>query len=292
MSQLSDSAEVRVVVIGTGEMGAAVGRRLREGGARVTTSLKGRSAASIERVERAGIKVIDNDNLLVRDADFVLSIVPPGVAIEVGQRYKAPLLRAAASPIFVECNAIAPSTTRRVEAILGGVRFIDAGIIGGPPAIDTQDPAKGPRIYASGAGANDLMRLAKYGLDIAVLDAPVGAASALKLAYAGMTKGFTALATAMVNAALREGLADALRAELVRTQPQFLARLERFIPDMFPKAYRWVAEMEQIAEFVGDDREGATIYEGASLLYEWIASELNSGHSDSIEALVQFCRKK
>jgi putative dehydrogenase len=107
-----------------------------------------------------------------------------------------------------------------------------------------------------------------------------------------MTKGFMALATTMVNAAAREGLADALRAELSRTQPGFLARLERSIPDMFPKAYRWVAEMEQIAEFVGSTREGANIYDGAARLYEWIASELERGNSDSIEALGEFCKKK
>ena len=290
MSTASDT--VRVAVIGAGEMGAAVGRRLRECGATVMTSLKGRSAASIERVKGAGIKVLDHDNLLVRDADFVLSIVPPGVAVEVAQRLLEPILRAGAKAIFVECNAIAPSTTRRIEEILRGVRFIDAGIIGGPPAAGTQDPAKSPRFYASGADAYELMRLAKYGLDIAVLDAPVGAASALKLAYAGMTKGFTALATAMVNAASREGLADALRAELSRTQPGFLARLERSVPDMFPKAYRWVAEMEQIAEFIGGDREGARIYDGAARLYEWIASELDRGNSAGIEALKKFSTQK
>ena len=292
MSTSNQAPAVRVAVIGAGEMGAAVGRRLRECGATVMTSLKGRGAASIERVRRAGIEVVEDDNRLVRDAEFVMSIVPPGVAIEIAQRFRDPMLLADAKPIFVECNAIAPATTRRIEEILRGVRFMDAGIIGGPPAAGTQDPAKGPRFYASGADANELKRLARCGLDIAVLDAPVGAASALKLAYAGMTKGFTALATTMVNAAAREGLADALRAELSRTQPGFLARLERSIPDMFPKAYRWVAEMEQIAEFVGSAREGANIYEGAARLYEWIVSELERGNSDSIEALGEFCKKK
>jgi putative dehydrogenase len=281
---------VRIVVIGAGEMGAAVARRLRECGATVMTSPKGRSAASIERIMHAGIEGVDDDHLLVREADFVMSIVPPGVAVEVAQRFREPLLEAKAKPIFVECNAIAPATTRRIEEILRGARFIDASIIGGPPAAGTQDPAKGPRFYASGAEASELERLAKYGLDIAVLDAPIGAASALKLAYAGMTKGFTALATAMVNAASREGLADALRAELSRTQPGFLTRLERSIPDMFPKAYRWVAEMEQISDFIGAEREGANIYIGMARLYEWVASELNGRDSQNIEALAEFCR--
>jgi len=292
MSASVDSRQIRVTIIGAGEMGAAVARRLHESGAKVMTSLAGRSPASIERVRRAGIEGVDDDHLLVRDADFVLSIVPPGVAVEVARRFRDPILRANAKPIFVECNAIAPTTTRRIEEILHGTRLIDAGIIGGPPTAGTQDPAQGPRIYASGADAHELARLTKYGLDIAVLDGPVGAASALKLAYAGMTKGFTALATAMVNAASREGLADALRAELSRTQPGFLARMERSIPDMLPKAHRWVAEMEQIAEFIGEEREGANIYRGAASLYEWIASELNTGNRTGIKALTQFCKKK
>jgi putative dehydrogenase len=292
MSPAPEAKAVRVGVIGAGEMGAAVARRLHENGAKVRISLQGRSAASVARVRRGGLEGTDDDDLLAADADFIMSIVPPGVAIEVARRFREPLLRANAKPLFVECNAIAPATTRRIEEILHGARFIDAGIIGGPPVAGTQDPAKGPRFYASGPDANQLMRLANYGLDIAVLDAPVGAASALKLAYAGMTKGFTALATAMVHAASREGLADALRAELSRTQPHFLARLERSIPDMLPKAHRWVAEMEQIAEFIGDEREGANIYEGAARLYEWIAAELNGVDSAGIGALKDFSKRK
>ena len=285
-------AETNVAIIGAGEMGAAVGRRLRECGARVVTSLRGRSAASIERIRRTGIEVIDDDSTLADDADFILSIVPPGVAVEAARRYRDIAQRSARKPFFVECNAIAPATTRRIEETFRGMRFIDAGIIGGPPAAGTQDPAKGPRFYASGKFAPELMRLATYGVDIAVLDGPIGAASALKLAYAGMTKGFIALAAAMIHAASREGLADALRNELARTQPGYLTRAERALPDMFPKAYRWVAEMEQIAEFIGDDREGAALYGGMARLYEWIASELVRGNSPDIAALAEFCNKK
>ncbi len=175
-------------------------------------------------------------------------------------------------PVFVECNAISPATCRRIRELLDPTTFIDAGIIGGPPVAGTQDPAKGPRFYASGADARLLTRLASFGLDVAILDGPVGVASGLKLSYAGLTKGFTALCATMLGAAEREGLADALRSELARSQPSFLARMERALPDMRPKAYRWVAEMRQIAEFVGSPDDGATIYEGAALLYQRIAS--------------------
>ncbi len=268
-----------VAIVGAGEMGAAVGGRLREAGARVLTSLAGRSAQSAARVRSAGLEVVNDDDLLVRDASFVLSIVPPGVAVEVAERLGGPLSRAQARPIYVECNAISPATCRRIRDLLAATSFIDAGIIGGPPIAGTQDPTKGPRFYASGVDAPRLTRLGGFGLDIAILDGPVGAASGLKLCYAGLTKGFTALCATMLGAAAREGLADALRAELARSQPNFLARLDRAVPAMRPKAYRWVAEMQEIAEFVGGPDDGAMIYDGAARLYQRIANDQDTRRS-------------
>jgi 3-hydroxyisobutyrate dehydrogenase-like beta-hydroxyacid dehydrogenase len=271
---MSDRDSLTVAIVGTGEMGAAVGRRLHEAGARVVTSLAGRSAESVARVRSAGLEIADDDDSLVRGASFVLSIVPPGVAIEVAERLRGPISRADEPPVFVECNAISPATCRHICDLLDATtHFIDAGIIGGPPAAGTQDPAKGPRFYASGRDAYLMTRLASFGLDIAVLDGPVGAASGLKLSYAGLTKGFTALCATMLAAAERDGLGDALRAELARSQPGFLARLDRAVPAMRPKAYRWVAEMRQIAEFVGAPEDGATIYEGAAQLFQRVADD-------------------
>jgi putative dehydrogenase len=288
----ADDHAMTIALIGAGEMGAAVGRRLRECGARVLTSVAGRSASSAARVRDAQLDVAADDDALVRDAGVVLSIVPPGVASAVAERLREPLRRARSQPVFVECNAIAPATTRRIAAILETVSFVDGGIIGGPPRAGTQDPAQGPRFYVSGPQANRVTRLADFGLDIAVLDGPVGAASGLKLAYAGLTKGFTALAAAMVNAAARDGLADALRVELARTQPEILARLDRFVPQMFPKAYRWVAEMAQIAEFVGRPADGAAIYDGAARLYEELAAQFAGDTSAvGLERLMAFCKR-
>ena len=290
---VSADGRVTVAVIGAGEMGSAVGRRLRKMGVRVITELKGRSEQSTRRVADAGLEVIDDDQLLVDEANFILSIVPPGVACAVADRFRGPLCRTECKPTFVECNAIAPKTVHRIETILSetGCGFVDAGIIGGPPPID--DLVKGPRFYASGPHAQMFAGLAQYGLDIAVLEAPIGAASALKLSYAGLTKGFTALGAAMVGAAAREHLADALRAELARTQPDMLVRLERFIPGMFPKAYRWIAEMEQIADFAGEEGKGATIYQGAARLYGQIAAEFEGDQpSERLSALTSFCKQR
>src|SRR5208282_1089869 len=110
----------------------------REAGARVVTSLAGRSADSAARVRIAVLEVVNDDDLLVRDASFVLSIVPPGVAVEVAERLRGPLGRARVKPVYVECNAISPATSRRICDLLAPTSLIDAGIIGGPPPAGTQ----------------------------------------------------------------------------------------------------------------------------------------------------------
>jgi 3-hydroxyisobutyrate dehydrogenase-like beta-hydroxyacid dehydrogenase len=284
---------VTIAVIGAGEMGSAVGRRLHAMGARVITELMGRSEQSARRAAEAGLEVVNDDQSLVSPANFVLSIVPPGVACAVAERFRIPLSRTERKPLFVECNAISPQTVGRIEEILGetGCSFVDAGIIGGPPPSD--DLSTGPRIYASGRYAQTFASLGQYGLDIFVLEGPIGAASALKLAYAGLTKGFTALGSAMVGAAARHHLADALRSELARSQPDMLIRLERFLPAMLPKAHRWVAEMEQIADFAGDENKGASLYQGAARIYRQITDELEAEpSSDWVSALTAFCRHR
>ena len=282
-----------IAIVGAGDMGAAVGRRLRESGARVITTLKGRSAASVERVRDANLKIVDDDDLLIAESALVLSIVPPGEAMVVAERFRGPLMRVAVKPIFVECNAVSPATVRRIADLLAPTRcgFIDAGIIGGPP----RSGGKGtePRFYASGENAHELMKLRDFGLDVAIVEGGIGAASALKMSYAGLTKGLIAVGAAMFGAASRAGCAAALHEELARSQPQLLAMLTAMIPRMYSKAYRWVAEMEQIAEFVGGDATGGKIYVGAARLYEHLAAdfEQNRDSAESIAALNAFCRE-
>src|SRR5439155_750591 len=88
---------------------------------------------------------------------------------------------------FVDGNAVAPATTRAIGEIVtaGGAHFVDGGIIG-PPA----RKAGGTRLYLSGPDAADVAAHFKSSLlEAIVLDGPVGAASAIKMAYAGWNKG-------------------------------------------------------------------------------------------------------
>ncbi len=270
-----------VGIVAAGSMGAAVGARLAARGARVLTSLEGRSEASRTRAHAAGM-IGATDAELAR-ADFLLSIVPPAAALTFAERMAPSLTASVRPPCFVDCNAVSPATAERIGSRIAatGAPFVDAGIIGPPP----RDGAAGPNFYASGEHAARFKTLAAYGLDIRILEAPIGAASALKMCYAGITKGLIAVGTAMLLAATRGGVADALRAELEESQPQLIASFRRTIPAMFPKAWRWVAEMQEIAAFAGEDAAGtgaaaAGIYCGAAELYARLAQDVAAGGAE------------
>jgi 3-hydroxyisobutyrate dehydrogenase-like beta-hydroxyacid dehydrogenase len=267
-------------------MGAGVGKRLTEHGIRVLTSLAGRSAETAQRAAAAGMLAASDEE--VAAADFILSIVPPADALDLAQRFVPALSASNSKPIFVECNAVNPTTVERVAATIAptGSPFVDCGIIGAPPSPGDA----GPRFYASGPHAARLAVLRDHGLDVRVLGGTITAASALKMSYAGITKGTQAIGAAMLLAATRADSADALFAELGESQPAMLAWLKRGLSRMPPKAYRWVAEMHEIADFAADDPAAHAIYTGAARLYEQIAEDF-AGEKKDVNALAEFLSK-
>ena len=268
---------MRVAVVAAGQMGAGVGGRLAQHGAEVWTVLEGRSADSRGRARAAGMRDVPLTQL--SQCDFVLSIVPPASAAQFAESAAASLAAAERKPVFVDCNAVCPDTAEAIGEMLcaQGVPFVDAGIIGLPPSAD----AAGPNFYASGPEARGFAALARFGLSVRVLEAPVGAASALKMSYAGITKGLTAAAVTMILAAERAQVLEALHRELAESQAPLLAGLARSIPAMFPKAYRWVAEMQEIAEYAHTEAGAARLFAGASELYERIAADVAGPRHES-----------
>src|SRR5215813_14276009 len=246
-------------VVAQGTMGSGVGRRLRDSGAEVRTLLSGRSPASVERAKTAGMVAAANEKELLDGADFFLSILPPGEAEPLAERLAPALKALARKPVYIDCNAVSPQTAIRIGDIIAptGADFVDGGIIGGPPR-----PGYSPTIYASGPTAGQTAVLRDWGIDWRVIDGPIGAASAVKMSYAGITKGTTAIASAMLLGAARFGCAEALIAELTESQPEMLARFRESIPRMYDKAYRWVAEMEEISDFLEQNPPSRDIYAG------------------------------
>jgi 3-hydroxyisobutyrate dehydrogenase-like beta-hydroxyacid dehydrogenase len=240
-----------------GEMGAAIGAVLRQRGIEVLWASEGRSDATQTRAHAAGLTDAGSVAELARRSDVVLSVCPPHAAGDVAATVGN------FDGIFLDANAISPASARRIGGTFA--RFVDGGIVGGPPS-----STYGPRLYVSGGDAGDIPGLfAGTPVDVRILSARVGDASALKMTYAAWTKGTAALLLAIREVARSEGVADALREEWNGSLPELEARLESAERSAAAKGWRWIAEMEEIAatfaaagEPAGFHRAAADVFRG------------------------------
>ncbi len=275
-----------VAVVAQGAMGSGVAGRLVERGMHVVTSLAGRSEASAKRAKAAGMIAVSDQECA--QADYFLAILPPSEALSLATKMAALIGPSNKKPIYVDCNAVSPESKIAIGNVIlkSGAPFIDVGIIGLPPT-----PTSSPWLHASGPEAASLATLNDFGVNVNVIDGPVGAASALKMAYAGVTKGVTALGAMMMLAAHRAGVLEGMRGEFERSQPALLPWFQRAIPAMYSKAYRFNGEMDEIAEYVSEDPAARKMFEAISEFYTRFAADY-AGPQEETAALSAFVKKK
>jgi 3-hydroxyisobutyrate dehydrogenase-like beta-hydroxyacid dehydrogenase len=229
-----------VAILHPGEMGAAIGACLAGRGLKVVWASASRSAATRSRALAAGLEDLGPLGRAVGAADIVVSVCPPHGALALARNVADHGFRG----IYIDANAISPATARRIGRVLeaAGARFVDGGIIGPPPVERGTS-----RLFLAGGAAKDVaMLFAGSKLEAIALEGAVGAASALKTCYAAWTKGATALLAAIRALAGHEGVEAALLAEWRLSQPGLEKRSEA-VTVQARKAWRWIAEMEEIA---------------------------------------------
>jgi 3-hydroxyisobutyrate dehydrogenase-like beta-hydroxyacid dehydrogenase len=232
---------ITIGVLHPGDMGAAVGAVARLHSARVIWCSDGRSSATERRARACKLEDVAALDRLVSQSDVVISICPPHAAEEVARAVAA----LGYHGLFVDGNAISPQRARRIGEIVtdAGATFVDGGIVGGPP-----QQTGTTRLYVSGEATETVADIfARSPLEVIVIGGGPGAASALKMAYAAWSKGTTALLTAIHALAISEGVHEVLLAEWQRSQPELLNRSGRGMSSAAAKAWRWIAELEEIA---------------------------------------------
>ena len=258
-----------VGLLSPGDMGHAVGAVLVQNGVRVITCLEGRSARTAGLAAEAGIENIPSYQALVKEAEIIISNLVPAEAKNAAMKIAQALEETGETIVYTDCNAIAPQTVREIGEILTGAGsdFVDGGIIGGPPG-----PGIMNRIYASGPEAEKFAGLAAYGLDIRVIGPEIGQASGLKMVYAALTKGTSALALELLIAAKKMNLYDALISEWEMSQADRYESFKRGLQSVPSKSRRWIGEMEEIAKTFGHVGLTPKILEGAADMYRLVGS--------------------
>ncbi len=256
---------MNVAVLHPGSMGSAVGAAVVTGGNSCLWASEGRSEATRTRATRDGLREAGTLTALASGADIALSICPPEFAKATAEAFIAAGFRG----LYADCNAVSPATSRAIGAavVAAGCDFVDGGIVGGPPRGNGRT-----RLYLSGERAGDVAALfAGTPLDTVVMDGGPGAASALKVAYAAWTKGSQALLLDIRALARAEGIEETLLAEWAGSQADLPGRSERAAAGSAPKAWRWIGEMEEIADSFAGVGLPDGFHRGAARLYERMA---------------------
>ncbi|CZR39889.1 uncharacterized protein FPRO_04787 [Fusarium proliferatum ET1] len=283
----------KIGLLSIGDMGVGVAKLLVANGFNVATNICGRSKDTIERARDAEVELLESDVELVRQSSVILSIVPPKDAEATATRITDALagLGTTRELHFVDLNAVAPSTVKVIAASVRRsnlpIRFVDGCILGTPPKKTSPGAATEssssndysdwyrPSIPISGSDGFSSLPFGKKlmsVLNMKQISPDIGAASGLKMCFASLSKGFTAIATQSFTTAHNLGVLDALKDEIGKFYPATLANAEKSVPGMPPKAYRWVREMEEIAltfdEEAGWDKQ---MFMGAASVYQDIA---------------------
>jgi hypothetical protein len=169
----------------------------------------GRSEAT--RARAAAFRGVSWDELLAESV-LLLSIVPPHAGLVVARA--APGF----AGVYVDANAISPMRAREIAAL--HPCFVDGAIIGGPDD---------PQLYLAEAvlpGAH-------------VVSDP----SALKMAFAAWSKGSAAMLLAIERVARHFGVWDDLPWD-----DELRERVARAHRSAEKKGWRWIGEMEEIAD--------------------------------------------
>jgi 3-hydroxyisobutyrate dehydrogenase-like beta-hydroxyacid dehydrogenase len=250
-----------VGILHPGEMGAAVAAALRARGETVLWASTGRGLATAERAERAGLVDTGTVAELCRRSEILFSVCPPHAAVEVAEAASG------FDGIYVDANAIAPETARTIASL--HERFVDSGIVGPPPL----EPGA-TRLYLSGGEAEAVAALfGGTNVDARVISDEPGAASALKAAYAGWTKGSGALLLTARELARAEGVEDALLAEWRLSIPELEERLGSAELSARRKGWRWIGEMQEIARSMAAQDLPTGFHDAAAEVFRRTAEE-------------------
>jgi 3-hydroxyisobutyrate dehydrogenase-like beta-hydroxyacid dehydrogenase len=231
-----------VTVLHPGSMGAAVVAQSVGIGHQVLWVSTGRSPATVQRAEDAGLTACASLEEALDASDVVLSICPPHAAEDVATH----VARHPFNGLYIDANAISPQRMERIaNEICPAPVVLDGAIFGPPPGA-----GRSCRLYVAGneqaAGLTHAL-FKDSSVEVRSAGGEVGSASALKAAFAGFQKAARTLAGVSHALADAHGVADLLTDEAKRMPSQILSDPD-YLPSVAARAWRWAPEMMEVAD--------------------------------------------
>lgn len=229
-------------ILHPGEMGISVAASAIHNGHEVYWVSQGRSDKTRARAEKYRLTEVESLSQLCQICEIILSVCPPHAAENVAQS----VIDTGFRGLYVDANAIAPQRSVKIGKLMqaAGIRFVDGGIIGGP----AWTPGA-TRLYLSGDASAEIAHCFVVGpLETKVIGTEIGKASALKMCYAGYSKGTTALLAAILTTSESLGVRENLYEQWDMDNTGFSDQVNQRVRGVTRKAWRFQGEMKEIAQ--------------------------------------------
>ena len=272
---------ISVGILHPGAMGSFIAAMMRQSGYRVLWASEGRSEDSIARAESEGLVDVVTLTALCEQCGVIVSVCPPHAAEQLAEGVIAHGFQG----MYVDANAISPQKAHRIGTMMddAGITFVDGGIIGGP----TQAP-KQTWLYLSGQAAPEAESLFSGGvLETEVIGDEIGKASALKMVFAANTKGTTALLSLILAGAEALGVRDELEAQWSERDPEYATQTGERVRRVTAKAWRFVGEMDEIAETFASASLPDGFHKAANVIYGRMAHFKDAPETPELLSVLQ-----
>jgi 3-hydroxyisobutyrate dehydrogenase-like beta-hydroxyacid dehydrogenase len=250
---MSDKQQIRLGLVGYGEIGSTLGQGLREAGLQRIASydkyaFDGPYSALIQaRAAAAGVTLVGSPEQLVEAADLIVSVTPGSASLESAEAF-APHLTG--QHVFIDIASATPKLKQGVADRLSGTNALlaDGSIMGTP-----KDGFAMP-ILASGPAAERVRdALVPWGMRIEAVGDVLGTASGIKIIRSVLIKGIEALLDEMLLTARAYGIDDTVLDSASKTLSRpWMETVNSLIPTGVIHAQRRTEEVEMAAEAVQD----------------------------------------
>jgi 3-hydroxyisobutyrate dehydrogenase-like beta-hydroxyacid dehydrogenase len=271
----------KIGILHPGEMGISVAASAITNGHQVYWASQGRSNKTRQRAEKYNLIETDSLEQLCQTSEIIVSICPPRAAEDTAKS----VIEHGFKGYYLDANAISPQRAIKIGQLLeaNNVRFIDGGIIGGPPW-----KPKETWLYLSGKDANIIADCFTNGpLETKTIGDEIGKASALKICYAAYSKGTTALLAAILTTAESLGVRDELYDQWNMDDSSFSEQANRRTTRVTAKAWRFEGEMHEIASTFQEAGLPSGFHEAAAKIYHRLAGFKDSSETPKLDDVIK-----
>ena len=268
---------VRVALIGYGEVGKILAEDLRSAGHAVSAfdlKLSGDTAGRLrEHAHRHGVTLAASHAEAVQGADLVISAVTASQTVAVAQAC-APALRGA---FFLDFNSASPGAKAEAAAFVDGAggRYVEGAVM----TLISGYRIRVPLLLGGGHAAALLPILTTLGFSAQVASDRLGVASATKLCRSVMIKGLEAMLIESLTTARHYGVEDAVLASLQETHPgvDWQKQATYAFQRVIEHGRRRGEEMQEAARTVRDAGLQALSAAGTAQRDTWVAEQGDAG---------------